>query len=73
MKSELRIASEAQGIQHYILSKMSGTQFIGHRRRAFKTLLNVMPSFIMTYENVISDEKTESETRAKVTGLLKKF
>ena len=73
IKSELRIASEAQGIQHYALPKMSGTRFIGHRRRAFKTLLNVWPSFIMAYENVIRDENTQSEIRAKVTGLLKKF
>ena len=27
IKSELRIASEAQGIQHYSLPKMSGTRF----------------------------------------------
>ena len=58
IKSELRIASEAQGIQHYSLPKMSGTRFIGHRQRAFKTLLNVWPSSIMVYENVISDENT---------------
>ena len=31
IKSELKIASEAQGIQYYLLSKMSGTRFIGHR------------------------------------------
>ena len=37
-KSELRIASEAQEIQHYTLPKMSGTRFFGHRRRAFNTL-----------------------------------
>ena len=72
IKSELRIASEAQ-TEHYTLSKMSGTRFIGHRQRAFKTLLNVWPSFIMAYENVIIDENTQSKTRANVTGLLKKF
>ena len=72
IKSELRIASEAQGIQHYTLPKMCGTRFNGHRQRAFKTLLNVWPSFIMAYENAISD-KNKSETRAKVTSLLKKF
>ena len=52
---------------------MSGTRFIGHRQKAFKTLLNLWPSFIMAYENVISDENTQSKTRANVTGLLKKF
>ena len=72
IKSELRITSEAQRIQHYTVPKMSGIRFIGHRRRAFKTLLNVWPSFIMAYENVISDENTQSETRTKVTGLMKK-
>ena len=73
IKSELRMASEAQTIEHYTLSKISGTRFIGHRQRAFKALLNVWPSFIIAYENVISDENTQSKTRAKVTGLLKKF
>ena len=29
------------------------------RRRAFKTLLNVWPSFIMAYEKVISNENTQ--------------
>ena len=69
----MRIASEGQGKQHYTLPKMSGTRFIGHGRRALKTLLNVWPSFIMAYENVISDENTQSEAKAKVTGWLKKF
>ena len=40
IKSEVRIASETQGIQHYTLPKISGTQFIGHRHRAFEALLN---------------------------------
>ena len=35
-------------------------------------LLRHCYSFIMAYENVISDENTQSETRTKVTGLLKK-
>ena len=73
IKSELRATSEAQEIQHYSLPNMSGTRFFGHRRRAFKTLWNVWSSFIKAYENVISDENTKSETRAEVTGLLKKF
>jgi hypothetical protein len=73
IKSELKISSEALGIQHYTLPKMSGTRFIGHRRSTFRTLLNIWPSFIMAYENVVSDKKTRSETKAKVAGLLKKF
>ena len=73
IKSELKITPEAQGIQHYTLPKMSGTQFIGHRWRAFKTLLNLWPSSIMANENVISNKNTQSETKAKVTGLLRKF
>lgn len=73
IKSEIKMASEAQAIQHYTLPKMSGTRFIGHRRKALRVLLDLWPSFIMAYENVISDEKTIPETRAKVIGLLKKF
>ena len=52
---------------------MSGTRFIGHRRRAIRTLLNMWPAFIMAYSNVVSDNKTRAETKAKVEDLLRKF
>ena len=73
IKSSLKITCEALGIQHYSLPKMSGTRFIGHRRRAFRTLLNMWPAFIMAYSNVVSDNKTRAETKAKVEDLLRKF
>ena len=41
IKSELKIASEAQGIQNYTLPKLTGTRFIGHRRNGFRALLNL--------------------------------
>ena len=60
IKSELKIACEALDIQHYLLPKMSGTRFIGHRHRAFRTLFDMWPAFIMAYSNVVSDNKTRS-------------
>ena len=61
-KQHLRRANlicEALGIQHYSLPKMSDTRFIGHRRRAFRTLLDMWPAFIMAYSNV-NDNKTRA-------------
>ena len=72
IKSELKVACEALDIQHYTLPKISGTRFVGHRRRAFRTLLNMWPSFLTTYGNVVSDAKTRAETKSKVEGLLSK-
>ena len=72
IKLELKIACEALGIQHCSLPKMSGTRFVGHRRRAFRTLLDMWPTFTMVYSNVVSNNKTRSETKAKIEGLLRK-
>ena len=73
IKTELKLAADVLEIQHYSLPKMTGTRFIGHRRRALTTLLNMWPAFDMAYENIKADPKTRNETKAKVTGLLKKF
>ena len=43
IKSEVKIAAEALGIQHYNLPNLKGTRFIGHRRNAFRRLLDVWP------------------------------
>ena len=73
IKDEIGAAAKVLGIQHYELPKLTGTRFVGHRRSAFKALLNDWPLFLVAYENVASDPKTKSETKAKVLGLLKKF
>ena len=72
IKLELKIACEALGTQHCSLPKMSGTRFVGHRRRAFRTLLDMWPTFTMVYSNVVSNNKARSETKAKIEGLLRK-
>lgn len=73
IKSEVKIAAEALGIQHYTLPKMTGTIFVGHRRKAFEVLLNLWPAFISAYQNVSADPKTCGETKGKVMGLLRNF
>ena len=73
IRAEVIAAGNVLGIQHYTLAKITGTRFVGHRRNAFTALLNDWPLFAVAYENVVSDPKTKSETKAKVSGLLKKF
>ena len=73
IKSEVEKACGVLKIQHYTLPKMSGTRFVGHRRRALTNLLSTWPAFIMAYENVEADRKTQPQTKAKIQGLLKNF
>jgi len=73
IKSEIKAAAEARGIEFYVLTKLSGTRFVGHRINAFKALINTYPAVITALENVIADSKTKQDVRGKVKGLLKKF
>ena len=65
-------AAHTLNIQHYQLSKLTGTRFVGHRRAAFKCLLDTWPAMKLAFEN-IADPKTRQETKTKVKGLLKKL
>ena len=73
IKSKIKSAAEALNIQHYQLQKLTGTRFVGHRRAAFKCLLDTWPAMKLAFENIITDPKTRQETKAKVKGLLKKL
>ena len=73
IKSEIKSAAHALNIQHYQLPKLTGTRFVGHRRAAFKCLLDTWPAMKLAFENIIADPKTRQETKAKVKGLLKKL
>ena len=73
IKSEIREAAKVLNIQHYTLSKLTGTHFVGHRRTAFQLLLDMWPAITLAYENVVADNKTVAKTRAKVTRQLRKF
>ena len=57
----------------YNLLKIDGTRFIGHQRRGLLILLQTWPVIIMVYERYTADNQNVAATRAKVTGLLKKF
>ena len=72
IKSEIKSAAYALNIQHYQLSKVTGTRFVGHRRAAFKCLLDTWPAIKLAFEN-IADPKTRQERKTKVKGLLKKL
>ena len=73
IKSEIKSAAHALNIQHYQLLKLTGTRFVGHRRAAFKCLLDTWPAMKLAFENIIADPKTRQETKTKVKGLLKKL
>ena len=73
IKSEINSAAHALNIQHYQLPKLAGTRFVGHRRAAFKCLLDTWPAMKLAFENIIADPKTRQETKTKVKGLLKKL
>ena len=73
IKSEIKSAAHALNIQHYQLPKLTGTRFVGHRRAAFRCLLDTWPAMKLAFENIIADPKTRQETKAKVKGLLKKL
>ena len=73
IKSEIKSAAHALNIQHYQLSKLTGTRFVGHQKAAFKCLLDTWPAMILAFENIIADPNTRQETKTKVKGLLKKL
>ena len=73
IKSEIKSAAHALNIQHYQLPKLTGTRFVGHRRAAFKCLLDTWPAMKLAFENIIADPNTRKETKTKVKGLLKKL
>ena len=73
IKSEIKEAANALQIQHYTLPKLTGTRFVGHRRNAYRRLLDIWPAVIVAFENVVTDGKTKSDTKAKTAGLLRKL
>ena len=74
LKSAVEQAAEALNITGYVLPKIHGTRFVGHRRRGFKNFLEAWPAYLSAYENFLADPKGSTPaTRAKVQGLLKKF
>ena len=41
LKSAVQAAASAIGIEYYVLSKLTGTRFVGHRSKAYKRLLDM--------------------------------
>ena len=72
LKSMVQSAANALGIQHYVMSRLTGTRFVGHRVEAFNRLLNMWPAFIAAYENCLNDAANRT-IHAKVQGQLKNF
>ena len=72
LKSMVRQAASALGIQFYELSRLTGTRFVGHRFEAFQRLLNMWPAFLTAYGNCLNDQSC-AKIKPKVQGLLNKF
>ena len=66
IKSENKSTAYVLNILHYQLPKLTGTTFVGHRRAAFKCLLDTWPTMKLAFENVIADTKTRQETKPKL-------
>ena len=47
VKGEVAAANKALNIQHYELSKLTGTRFVGHRRTGFSHFLAILPGNII--------------------------
>nr|XP_047143305.1 zinc finger protein 862-like [Hydra vulgaris] len=72
LKAEVEAALKCLDITHYNLPKITGTRFVGHRRKGVFNMLETWPAFIMAYQNYAS-EQTNKNTVSKVKGLLRSF
>ena len=72
LKDELRNACDALDITYYSLPKCHGTRFVNHRKKGFIWLLHLWPAFVTVYRNA-EITTSNAKTRAKISGLLKKF
>lgn len=54
IKSAVKHSCAALNISHYVLTKMTGTRFVSHRRRALTRLINIWPALTSAYETTIS-------------------
>ena len=74
LKTEVRQACDALNITYYPLPKIQGTRFVNHRRGGFTKLMHCWPAIVTSFENVLASNKgCKAETRAKVSGLLRKL
>ena len=73
IKGEIKAAAKVWNITHYILPKITGTRFIGHRRNAFTRFVDMWPALISAFENVVADKKSTKATREKINTFLEKL
>ena len=73
LKSLLKECATSLGIHYYELPKIHGTRFVNHRCRGFKNLLETWPVYTTAYEDAVANGEFTPTTRAKISGLLKKF
>ena len=74
LKSLLKECAASLGIHYYELPKIHGTRFVNRRRRGFKNLLEMWPIYVITYDDAVANmQEFTPNTRAKISGLLKKF
>ena len=71
IKSDVKSAAKALDISCYTLPKITGTHFISHRKKAHTRLPNMWPALITAFENMLTYRNIKTETKAKISGLLK--
>lgn len=73
IKTDIREAVETLNISIYSLTRLTGTRFIPHRRRALTRLLAMWPAIIAALENTIVVQNHKAETKAKISGFTKQL
>ena len=73
LKGEIKEAAKVLNIKHYVLIKITGTRFVGHRRKVYDRLLQIWSALIAAFENLVADRKTTKTTREKVNSYLEKL
>ena len=71
IKSDVKQSAEALDISGFTVTKITGTIFVSHRRRAFERFLNMWPALIQAFQNTLATRKHKGETKAKIAGFIK--
>ena len=71
LKRSVKQKAKALGVDAYVLPKVTGTRFVGHRLNAVKVLLHNWTVYSVTFKNEIDERKHSDPVRSKLIGYLK--
>ena len=71
LKRAVKKEAKAQNIDAYVLPKVTGTRFVGHRLNAVKVLLHNWAIYGTTFTKEIDQRPPSDKTRSKLIGYMK--